>query len=216
MHGPRHQRDLFQLIAAVRDLGRDRVVLALVRERFLAERFQDDLHLLLEELAVGLGVQHRVAEGLDLPRVVAASDAEDEPALREDVGGGVVLGEPERMPGGDDVEGAADLDALRAMGEIDGQHRNVGDDFVAFVLEVVLGEPQRLVAELVGHARQRDRGVEDLDQPLVRIAAVVGRRARQPAILQLDVADVERREPRDHRQPRPVPSGLRDQRPPAR
>ena len=165
MHGPRHQRDLFQLIAAVRDLGRDRVVLALVRERFLAERFQDDLHLLLEELAVGLGVQHRVAEGLDLPRVVAASDAEDEPALREDVGGGVVLGEPERMPGGDDVEGAADLDALRAMGEVHGQHRDIGDALVPFVLEVVLGEPQGLIAQGVGGAGERLGGGERVDQP---------------------------------------------------
>src|SRR5207245_1023502 len=128
--------------------GRNRVVLTLMGERFLAERFQDDLDLLLEELAVGLGVQHRVAERLDLARVIAASDAEDEPALREDVGGGVVLGEPERMPGGDDVEGAADLDALRAMGEIDGQQRKVRDDFVAFVLAAVLWRTQRPVSAL--------------------------------------------------------------------
>jgi len=213
---PRNQRDLLQAIAAVRDIRRNRVVLALVRERLLPECFEDDLHLLLEELAVGLAVQHRVAEGLHLAGVIAAPDAEDDAAPGQDVRGGVVLGEPERMPGGDDVEGAADLHALGAMGEIDGQHRNVGDALVALVLEVVLGQPERLVPERVGGAGQRDGGVEDLDQPLVGIPAIVGRRARQPALLQLNVAHVERRESRDHRQPGAGAGGVRDQRPPAR
>src|SRR5437899_7606502 len=47
----RHQRDLPDLIAAVRHRGRNRVVLALVRERALVERLEDDLDLLLEQLA---------------------------------------------------------------------------------------------------------------------------------------------------------------------
>jgi hypothetical protein len=90
------------------------------------------------------------------------------------------------------------LDALRAMREVDGQHRDVRDALVAFVLEMVLREPQRLVAERVGGARERDGRVERLRQPRVRIPAVVGRRAGVPAVLQLDVPDVERRESPDH------------------
>src|SRR6266481_5445430 len=137
--GTRHQGDLLQLVAAIGDLGGNRVVLPPVRERVLAERLEDDLYLLLEELAVGLSVQHRVAEGLHLARMVPAPHPEDDPAAGEDVGDRVVLGEAEWMPGGDDVEGAADLHPLGAMGQVHRQHGDAGDAFVSLVLEVMLG-----------------------------------------------------------------------------
>ena len=41
----------------------------------------------------------------------------------------------------------------RAVGEVDGQQRDVRDALVAFVLEVVLGQPERLVPERVGGLR---------------------------------------------------------------
>ena len=106
----RHQRDLLELVAPIGHRGRDRVVLALVGEGALVERLEDDLDLLLEELAVGVLVEHRRPERLDLAGVVAAPDAEDDPAAGQPVGGGVVLGHPERMPHRRDVEAAADLD----------------------------------------------------------------------------------------------------------
>src|SRR5262249_8682064 len=74
-----HQGDLLQAIASVGNVGRNRVVLALVREGFLPERLHDDLHLFLEQLAVRLGVQHGVAEALHFATVIAASDPEDDP-----------------------------------------------------------------------------------------------------------------------------------------
>ena len=55
---PRHQRDLLKLVAPVGHRGRDRVVLALVREGALVERLEDELDLLLEQLAVGVLVEH--------------------------------------------------------------------------------------------------------------------------------------------------------------
>ena len=110
-----------------------------------------------------------------------------------------------------------------AMGQIDGQQRDVGDALVALVLEVMLGEPERVVSERVGGLRQRRRGLERLDQARVGVAAVVGRNTGEAALFQLDVADVERREPSDHgRQPRADgvggvgAAGGRDHRPPAR
>ena len=199
VQGPGHERDLLQGIAAIGHLGGNRVVLALVREGLLAKRLQDDLDLLLEELAIRLGVQQRIAEALHLAGVVAAADSEDDPPPGQDVGGGVVFGEPEGMPGGHDIEGAPDLDTLRAMGEIHGEQGNVGNALVPFVLEVVLGQPQGLVAQRVGRVGQRDGGVERLHEPLVGIAPIVSGRAREAASFQLDVADVERREARDHR-----------------
>src|SRR5206468_11109917 len=69
---------------------------------------------------------------------------------------------------------------------------------VAFVLEVVLGQPQGLVPELVHRLGELERGVERLDHALVRIPAVVGRRARVPTVLQLDVSDIEGRKALDH------------------
>src|SRR5438552_2509974 len=51
----RHQRDLGELVPAVGHLRRrDRVVLALVRERALVERFENEVDLFLEQLAVGV------------------------------------------------------------------------------------------------------------------------------------------------------------------
>src|SRR5204862_5391820 len=61
-----HQCDFPQLVAPVGHLGRDRVVLALVRERALVERLEDEADLLLEQLAVRVLVEQRRAEALDL------------------------------------------------------------------------------------------------------------------------------------------------------
>src|SRR5262249_799833 len=89
----RHQRDLFELIAALGHLGRKRVVLAAVREGVFVERLHDDLELLLEQLAVRRIVQHGGAECLDLASVVATADAEDHPSVGEDVGHREILGQ---------------------------------------------------------------------------------------------------------------------------
>src|SRR5918994_2237635 len=73
-----HQGDLPDLIAPIRHRGRDRVVLALVGEGALVEGLEDDLDLLLEQLAVGVLVEHRPSEAFDLARVIAPPDAEDD------------------------------------------------------------------------------------------------------------------------------------------
>ena len=72
--------------------------------------------------------------------VVAAPDPEDHAAVGEDVGGGVVLGQTQRMPHRTDVEAAADSQPLGHVREMHRHHQDVGDALVAFVLEVVLGE----------------------------------------------------------------------------
>src|SRR5262249_5432156 len=109
VHRPRPERELLALVPAIRDRRWDRVVLAAVREGRPAERLEDDLDLLLEQIAIGLAVEHRVAEALDLARVIPAADPEDQAAARQDVGGRVVLRQAKRMPGRRDVEPAADL-----------------------------------------------------------------------------------------------------------
>src|SRR5438132_6162977 len=68
----RHQGDLLQRVAAIRHLRRDRVKLALVRERLALEGLEDDVDTLLEHLAVGVLVGQRRPEALDLAGVIAA------------------------------------------------------------------------------------------------------------------------------------------------
>ena len=103
-----NQGYLLQVIPPVLDIGRDVVVLAVVGEGLLVEGHQDGLDLLLEEVPVGLGVQQRRAEGLDLSGLVAAPHAKGNPSPGEDVGRSVVLGQAQWMPVGGDVEGATE------------------------------------------------------------------------------------------------------------
>ena len=185
--GQRHQRDLPHLVPAIRHGRRDRVVLALVREGALVERLEDDLDLLLEQLAVGVAIEHRRPEALDLAGVIAAS-AEHHAAVGQPVGRGVVLGHPDRMPHRRDVEAAADPDVLGDVAEVQRQHQHVGDALVAFALEVVLGEPVDVVAGAVhqlgdGFGLGEHRGQVVVGQP-----ALVHRCPGQPLVVEIDVA----------------------------
>ena len=50
---PRDEGELFEGVAAIRHVGRQRVVLALMREALVVEGIEDDIDLLLEERTVG-------------------------------------------------------------------------------------------------------------------------------------------------------------------
>ena len=164
---------------------------AVVREAFVVECLEDDVDLLLEHLPVQILVHHDAAEGLDLPGVVAAPDSEDHAAVGEDVGGGVVLGQAQRVPHRTDVEAAADPQPLRHVREMHRHHQDVRDALVAFVLEVVFGKPERVVAEPV-HALRDGLGLgEHRHEVLVRVAALVRRSRILAHVAQVDMARVE-------------------------
>ena len=80
--GPGHQRYLLQFVSSIWDLGWDVVVLAVVGEGALVKGLHHHLHLLLEQLPVGVLVNDGVAEALDFTRVVTPANAEDDPSLR--------------------------------------------------------------------------------------------------------------------------------------
>ena len=103
------------------------------------------------------------------------------------------------MPHRQHVERAAELQALRLGGEPEAELHQVRQAFVAFVLEVVLGGPQRVVAALVHHLGNVARGEEDFAEALVRVAAVVGRGAVETDVVEVDLADIEDVEAFDHR-----------------
>ena len=201
---PRHQRDLLELVASVGHPRRDRVVLALVREGALVERLEDEVDLLLEQLAVGVLIEHRRPERLDLAGVVAAPDPEHDPAVGQPVDGGEVLGHPDRVPHRRDVEAAADADVLREVAEVQGQHQHVRDALVAFALEVVLGQPEDVVAGPVHQLRDGLALRKHRRQVLVGEPAIVRGRAVEPLVVQIHVAREQAAEARDHDGPRQV------------
>jgi hypothetical protein len=169
----RHQGQLFERIAAIGHFGRQGVVLALVRKALLVECLKDDLDLLLKELAVGGLVEERRPKRLDLTGVIAAPDAKHDPSAGQDISHGVVFGEPQRMPHRGDIEAAADIDVARQMGEMHRHRQQVRNAFVTFVLEMVLGHPECVVAEPVHQPCHGFSLVESSCQMLVRKAAIV-------------------------------------------
>ena len=179
---PRHHGDVLELIAAILHLGRAGEILALERDTLLVEAGEQELELLLEVLAVLVGVEQRGAERFHLARVVAAADAHDDAAVGDDVGHRVVLGEPDRMPHRQHVERAAEFQALGLGGEPEAELHQVGQALVAFALEVVLGGPQRVVAEFVHHLGDVAGGEEDLGEAVVGVAAVVGGVPSRPTL----------------------------------
>ena len=134
--------------------GRDGVVFALVGEGLVVECLHHDLELLFKQLAVGVAVDHRGAKGLHLAGVVAPADAEDDPAAGENVHHGEVLGEPDRVPHGKDVEAAAELDAVGVLRQVLAHDEQVGNALVPLPLEVVLGHPQDVEPQVVEEHRR--------------------------------------------------------------
>ena len=130
--------------------------------------------------------------------MVAPADAEDDPSAGEDVGDGEVLGETERMPHGRDVEAAPEAQALRHVGELHADHEDVGEALVALVLEMVLGEPERVVAEVVRGAGDRLGLLEHGGEMLVGVATLVGRSRVLSEVAEVHVPGIERREMADH------------------
>ena len=196
--GPRHHRNLFQVITAIGHGRRDGVVLALVAPRFLVERLQDDLHLLQEQLPVGVVVDDGRAESLHLTGMVAPPDAEDHAPAGQDVRHGEVLGDAQRMPHGYDVESLPEFQVFGLPGQVDPHEDQVGNALVALVLEVVLGHPHAVEAALIHVLGQRLGMLVSLRQLLVGVATLVGRRAVRAHVVQVDLPHVQNRKPLNH------------------
>ena len=172
---PGDEGDLFQVVAPVGDVDRDVIVLAVVGEGLFIESLEDDVDLFFEEVSVGFLVKEWVAEHLNFPGVVAPTHPEDHPTPGQHVGGGVVLGEAQGMPHGRDVEPRPYLQLLCDAGQVHGQHEDVGDALVALSLEVVLGEPQGVVAQVVHEPCHVDRAVKRGDEVIVGVESFIDR-----------------------------------------
>ena len=157
-------------------VGRQHEVLAAVAELLVVPGELDDLHRLFEDLAVDAVVlgRHLVVaaghDGAERPRLAghrAAADAELHPPAGEDVGDGEVLGEAQRVPLRHDVEHLPEAQTLGEHRQVLAELDQVGQHLVALVLEVVLGEPHRVEAELVGRLGPVDEVLVALDDGVV-------------------------------------------------
>jgi hypothetical protein len=102
------------------------------------------------------------------------------------------------MPHRRDVEAAADLDVPRHVAQVQGQQQHVGDALVPFALEVVLGQPEGVVAGAV-HELGDGLGLgEHRGQVLVGQPALVDRRAVQALVVQIHVTREQAPEAPDH------------------
>jgi len=80
-----------------------------------------------------------------------------------------------------------------------GAHQNVRQALVAFVLEMVFGEPQRVVAAFVHHLGDRFGLVENRSELVVRITPVVRWCGILSVVGDVDVTGIHRHEFVDHR-----------------
>ena len=77
------------------------------------------------------------------------------------------------------------------MGQVHRQHQDIGQALVALVLEVMLGQPDRVVAALVHQPGHLLGLLENRRKNLVRIAALVGRGGQLAHVGQIDVTRID-------------------------
>jgi hypothetical protein len=176
-------------------------MLAAMRERFLVEGPEDDVDLLFEQLAVGGLVEQWRAEGFDFSRVIAAPDPENDASAGQDIRRGVILDQSQRVPHRGDIEAAAELQTLGDVGEVERRHQDIRDALVAFVLKMVLGHPERIVADAIHQLGHRLGLVENAGELFVPKATVVHRSAAVADIVQVDVSSEQAVEFRNHAGP---------------
>ena len=84
------------------------------------------------------------------------------------------------------------------MRQMHRQHQDVRDALVAFALEMVLGQPEHVVAAAVHELGDRGGLVEDGHELLVGQPAVVDRCGAQAVVVEINVASIQAAKSRDH------------------
>src|SRR5271154_4828697 len=107
----------------------------------------------LQRTAESLRARH--AEALELLGAVAEPNPEPQPAARDYVDEGCVLGQLQRMPERREQDVGAHADSRRARGDSGSGGRQGGQ--IAVVGEVMFGEPNGIEAELLGRLNLRQR-----------------------------------------------------------
>ena len=138
-------------------------VLAVIAERLAAEAQHDDVDgLLPARPALG----QVLAQALELVALIAPAQAHVEAPAGEQVDGGDLLGDDQRVMQRDDDHRGADADAARLVRQVQGIGH--GPRQIAVAREVVLGQPHIVEAQILG-------GLGDLHAALVDDLGRLGR-----------------------------------------
>src|SRR5262245_15480802 len=105
------------------------------------------------------------------------------------------------MPHWGDIEPAPEPQPSRHMRQMYRQHQHIGDALVAFVLKVVFGRPESVVAQTIHKLRHGLRFVEDRHEMLVGKAAVVDGRSSVSDVVYVDMACIQTIEFGNHAAP---------------
>ena len=149
----------------------DLVVAAVEADGFAVECAGDDFERLIHQARAMAAVD---AEALELLDAVAEADAEVEASIAEDIDGGGVLGDADRVVQGQQQDPGADPDARGEARDRGGDGQHGGG--VAVVDEVVLGDPDVVVAKRFGELDLVEQFVVELGPglaPLGWVAEVV-------------------------------------------
>jgi hypothetical protein len=143
---------------------------ALVGEAFSRHEPLHEGEVLVEAVAflLGIGV---VAD--EFVREIARAHAEDEPPARHHVDHRIGLGDAARIVEGEDRDGGAEPDHLRALRQRREHHRRIRDH--AIFVEMMLGAEEGVVAERLGQLRMAHH-----------LAVELGHRARQARMMIVD------------------------------
>ena len=126
--------------------------------------------------------------------------AKDDAAAREDVNGGEVLCQPQRVPHRSDIEAATNLDVFRSVREVQCHKDGVGNAFSAFALEVMLGHPETVVAKAI-HERGHGLGLAQRSCEVgVRVTPLVDRRSAITDVVEVGMTGIEAVKLGDHRE----------------
>ena len=123
---------------------------------------------------------------------------EDDPALAQNIGHGEVFGQAKRVPHGYNVESAPKSQLIGLGGQVKAEHKQVRDSFIALRLKMVLRHPEFLKADLLQVRGYVQSPVERLDQLVVRVPPVIGRRPGEADIFVDDMAGIRSGKVADH------------------
>ena len=140
-------------------IGRENKVFAAVRESLFVPREFDDFHRFFKSFAVDaimFGRHGVVARGNNCAKAPcfagnsSTTYANFHAPTRDDVGQSEVFSQAQRVPLRYHVEHLSEAEVFGESGKMHAKQNEVGKNFVALKLEVMFGEPHRVVAECIG------------------------------------------------------------------
>ena len=131
------------------------------------------------------------AECLSLSRNRASADPKNSSSAGNIMKGRKILRQFQRVPLRNDIECHTNADTFGAFRKDRPGEKSVGDDLVALILEVVLGEPERVKTQVVGEHPHVENSFGGVPHRSVVIAAIGWCWQPRTSVVHLDAAEEE-------------------------